>query len=138
MSSPRVLVPFAAQTYLDALVAAGLEPVLLADGDVAGASTALEGLAGLMFTGGEGGDPALFGEAPHPKATPPNSARDAVEVMLARAARAQRLPTLALCRGVHIMNVALGGSLIQDIPSQWPGGTSHPRSRHAAERVHRV
>jgi putative glutamine amidotransferase len=66
-----------------------------------------------------------------------HTARDAYEIALARVAHERRIPTLAICRGAHLMNVALGGSLLQDIPSQWLGG-EHPRSTHRAERVHGV
>lgn len=135
MPAPRVLVPAGTEAYVNALVAAGLDPVVA---PILDPGAALDAVEGLVFTGGEDIDPSLFGELPHPRATPPNRRRDALEVKLTHLAQRRRMPTLALCRGIHIMNVALGGTLIQDIPSQWKSDTAHPRSSQPAQRVHRV
>src|SRR2546421_299428 len=80
---------------------------------------ALEGVAGLVLTGGEAGDPARDGAKPHAELGDVHEGRDAFEIALVHAARARGLPTLAICRGVQILNVALGGSLVQDIPTEW-------------------
>jgi putative glutamine amidotransferase len=122
----RVCVPAA---YTDALVAVGLIPVVLPPVSPAVATAALDGVAGLVLTGGEDIDPRLYHEAAHPATGTPHAARDAYELALARAARARRVPTLAICRGAQIVNVALGGTLMQDISPRHPRGV---------ERVHAV
>jgi putative glutamine amidotransferase len=77
-------------------------------------------LQGVLLTGGGDVDPARFGEAPHPTTADVSAARDGLEIELTRWAIATRTPLLAICRGLQVLNVALGGSLHQDIPSE-PG-----------------
>ncbi len=113
-------------------------PVVLPPMDSALARDALAGAAALVLTGGEDVDPALFGEARHPATGEPHDLRDSYELALARAAFEQRIPTLAICRGLQVVNVALGGTLVQDIPSEKPGGVAHDPAGKRAERVHRV
>ena len=98
-------------TYVRALVGAGLTPLLVPPlidpgqvGDV------FDGAAGLMLTGGEDVHPATYGETPHARLEETDEARDAVELALYRAARERRLPVLAICRGIQLVNVAMGGS----------------------------
>jgi putative glutamine amidotransferase len=79
---------------------------------------ALRGVDGLLLTGGDDVDPALYGEAPHPTYDVSEPGRDAFEIDLVRRALAADLPVLAICRGLQVLNVALGGTLIQDIPSE--------------------
>jgi putative glutamine amidotransferase len=123
--------------YTNALITAGLIPMILPPADAEVAVASLRSVAGLVLTGGEDIDPRWFNESLHPAAGPTHSVRDAYEIALSRAARERRIPTLALCRGAQIMNVALGGTLIQDIASQRPA-IRHPTSTHPAERVHAV
>lgn len=80
---------------------------------------------GLMLTGGRDVDPALFGEAAHETTVRAEEGRDEYEVALVRAAVDARLPVLAICRGIQVMNVAFGGSLVQDIPTMLPGSVGH-------------
>jgi putative glutamine amidotransferase len=110
------------EAYTNALVASGLVPVILPPVSPAIAAAALAGMAGLVLTGGEDIDPRHFHEAPHPATGAPHAARDRYELALARAAAERRVPTLAICRGAQIVNVALGGTLVQDIPPQHPKG----------------
>ncbi len=86
---------------------------------------ALHGLDGLLLTGGEDIAPVLYGEAPHPRLGEVNPERDAFELAIIGEARARDLPILAICRGVQMLNVALGGSLVQDIPSEVSGALPH-------------
>jgi putative glutamine amidotransferase len=81
---------------------------------------ALDDVNGLLLTGGDDVDPALYGEAPHPTFDVAEPGRDAFEIDVVRRALAADLPVLAICRGLQVLNVALGGTLIQDIPSE-PG-----------------
>ncbi|HKT80216.1 MAG TPA: gamma-glutamyl-gamma-aminobutyrate hydrolase family protein [Vicinamibacterales bacterium] len=86
---------------------------------------ALRRIDGLLLTGGEDVAPALFGDPPHPKLGEVNARRDAFELALIAEARARQLPLFAICRGIQILNVAFGGSLVQDIPSETPGALEH-------------
>lgn len=92
----------------------------------------------LLLTGGEDVEPARYGEQPHPTVGEVNAARDATEVALVTAARERRLPTLAICRGIQLLNVAFGGSLVQDIPSQRPDSLPHDPDGPRDRRVHEV
>lgn len=92
----------------------------------------------LVLTGGEDVNPARYGEAPHPALGAVSDERDAAEIALVEAARALRLPTLAICRGVQILNVALGGTLIQDIPSEVGSDINHDPDAPRTTRSHPV
>jgi putative glutamine amidotransferase len=76
----------------------------------------LDGLDGLVITGGRDVDPAAYGQAPHPKTDEPARDRDAWEFALVRGALARGLPLLGVCRGAQVLNVALGGTLHQHLP----------------------
>ena len=76
----------------------------------------------MLLTGGGDIDPATYKEARHPKTNDPDQTRDTFELELARLAFEDGLPMLGVCRGLHVMNVAAGGTLIQDIPSE----VNHP------------
>jgi len=86
---------------------------------------ALEGLDGLILTGGDDVGPARYGEAAHPKTVEAEPARDEFEIALVNGARAQQLPLFAICRGIQVLNVACGGTLVQDIPTQINGALNH-------------
>ncbi|MCL6439298.1 MAG: gamma-glutamyl-gamma-aminobutyrate hydrolase family protein [Rubrobacteraceae bacterium] len=74
-------------------------------------------LDALVLTGGAGDiDPALYGQRPHPETGPIQPGRDAFEISLARAAVERDMPVLGICRGMHLLNVAFGGSLEQHLP----------------------
>lgn len=76
----------------------------------------LDGLDGLVLTGGRDVDPSTYGHAPHPKTDEPARDRDAFELALVRRALHRRLPVLGICRGAQVLNVALGGTLHQHLP----------------------
>jgi putative glutamine amidotransferase len=78
----------------------------------------LKGIDALVLTGGGDVNPALYGAAPHPTYHPAEAGRDEAELALARGAIESGLPLLAICRGVQVLNVAAGGTLVQDIPSE--------------------
>lgn len=88
----------------------------------------LSGIDGLLLTGGEDVTPARYGETPHPTVVDVHAARDEFEIDLVKAARGRSLPIFAICRGVQVLNVAAGGTLVQDIPSQVPGALAHALS----------
>jgi putative glutamine amidotransferase len=86
---------------------------------------ALAGIDGLMLTGGDDVAPARYGEPVHPTVVEAEAGRDEFEISLVAAARARQLPIFAICRGVQVLNVACGGTLVQDIPSQLAGALPH-------------
>ena len=109
--------------YIEAVAASGAEPVVL---DVEqGPQGLLKNLDALVLSGGGDVDPALFGEAPHPAYSPAEEGRDAAEIGLVRAALETKTPVLAICRGVQVLNVAAGGTLVQDIPTQVRHAIAH-------------
>ena len=82
-------------------------------------------LDGLLLAGGVDMDPTSFGEQPHPRLGRTDPARDVVELTLAKWAIAERKPVFGLCRGHQVLNVALGGTLWQDIDAQVPDALKH-------------
>ena len=101
--------------YLEAVRRAGAQPVLLDHGDLL-TDEALSRLDGLILTGGGDLEPALYGEAPHPTVYMIDAERDRNELDLARRLVDRSLPTLCICRGLQVLNVALGGTLHQHLP----------------------
>ena len=125
--------------YSQSVEAAGGLPVLLPVGT---SLEILEKLDGLVFTGGSDVGPHHYGEEPHPALGPVDSARDEWELALVRAVFAlprrteKTLPVLAICRGHQLVNVALGGTLWQDLPSQRPGGLGHSQAGLPMDELH--
>jgi putative glutamine amidotransferase len=100
--------------YIESVKRAGGEPVVLEPADDPRQS--LDRVDGVLLSGGPDVDPSLYGEAPHPS-TVVDRERDKFEVPLSREAVARNVPLFAICRGVQVLNVAAGGTLVQDIPS---------------------
>lgn len=86
---------------------------------------ALAGVDGLLLTGGDDVAPTRYGETAHPSVVEAEPGRDEFELALVAEARKRRLPILAICRGVQVLNVACGGTLVQDIPSEVKGALDH-------------
>jgi putative glutamine amidotransferase len=110
-------------TYVHAVVAAGGTPVLLPP--VGTDPTVIELLDGLIISGGSDVGPEQYGAEPHPT-TRAQPARDEHDIALTRAALNAGLPLFSICRGAQILNVALGGSLIQHIPDVNPQAQYQP------------
>jgi putative glutamine amidotransferase len=89
---------------------------------------ALKGMDGLLLTGGDDVAPTRYGEDKHPAVKEVAPERDDFEIGLVREARKRELPIFAICRGVQVLNVAGGGSLVQDIPSQVTGALEHKQT----------
>ncbi|HKH90928.1 MAG TPA: gamma-glutamyl-gamma-aminobutyrate hydrolase family protein [Gemmatimonadaceae bacterium] len=126
-------------SYVRALESAGLIPLVIPP--LASPNAAvhlLDVVAGLVLTGGEDVDPSHYGEAAHPELGPVNCARDVTELVLLDTARQRALPTLAICRGVQVVNVGLGGTLVQDLPSQQRDAGAHELDDERTARVHGV
>jgi putative glutamine amidotransferase len=110
----RVGLPFGSETpeskrrpYREALEAVNIQPME--------EIITVDGLDGLVLAGGTDIDPALYGAEPHPETGNPDRDRDRLEVALLHEALERDLPVLAICRGMQLLNVALGGSLAQHI-----------------------
>ena len=88
-------------------------------------TAALEGVDGVLLTGGDDVAPGRYGEERHAAVVEVPPERDEFEIALVQEARRRHLPILAICRGVQVLNVACGGSLVQDIPSQMAGALEH-------------
>lgn len=92
--------------YEEALRQAGIECIF---------GTSLDGASGLMLMGGTDVNPARYGEPRHPETEPPDDVRDQLETALLTEALARDLPILAICRGMQILNVQHGGTLVQHL-----------------------
>jgi putative glutamine amidotransferase len=125
------------EQYLLAVEGAGGIPFLIhLTHDAAVLQTHYQHCDGLLFAGGGDVDPAHFGQPPHPRLGTVESLRDEVELALARRAVADRKPVLGICRGVQLLNIALGGTLYQDIPSELPDALDHYASSKGTGRAH--
>lgn len=118
-------------TYLWALEAAGAIPLLIhLSSDEQVIRTLFDRCDGILLPGGDDIDPACYGETPHPALGEVDANRDSVELTLARWCRDERKPLLGICRGIQLINVAFGGTLWQDIPSQLPESLDHRHNTH--------
>ena len=132
------------RSYMTSILDAGAIPVLLSvDMDDAHIALCLNQLDGLMLSGGNDVDPLLFGESPASGLDQVNPIRDQLEMKLIDVAYRRSMPILAICRGLQTLNVALGGTLYQDLPSQYvaPDGgrailhTQTSPSRYASHMI---
>ncbi len=143
---PKILIPIPIQdderrrfqmgkNYVLSVIASGGVPILAPT--VLNSATMRDLYAaadGVLLTGGDDVDPALFGESVHPTTAGIDADRDRVELELTRWAVADNKPLLGICRGIQAMNVALGGTLVQDIPSQVETQLIHAGHWHNAAR----
>lgn len=115
--------------YLEALRSAGLVPLVVPPSSPDAITSIADVVDGLVLSGGEDVNPARYGESRGPHTEDPQDQRDETELALATLARDRALPTLAICRGLQVMNVALGGTLVQDIPSERGTTLAHRADR---------
>ncbi len=117
--------------YTEAVAKAGGIPVVLPIiDDPALAESLLAKVDGIVFSGGPDLDPAEYGEEVLNETVSIDAVRDRSDLLFARAALASGKPVLAICRGEQLMNVALGGSLYQDLPAQVEGVLPHRDTIH--------
>jgi putative glutamine amidotransferase len=126
------------EDYVRSVEQASAVPVVLPPVSPGAVAALLERLDGVLLTGGVDVDPAHYGQEPHPKLGRVNRRRDDFELALVREALRRDLPVLAICRGQQVLNVASGGTLIQDIPSLVEGGVDHDGRGPRHRRAHRV
>jgi putative glutamine amidotransferase len=114
------------QRYYHAVASAGGAPVLvpLLD-DLETLRAIYERTDGILIPGGVDVDPTTFGEQPHERLGRIDPARDRVEIQLVKWAVEDDKPLLGLCRGLQVINVALGGTLYQDLEAEYPNGIKH-------------
>lgn len=125
--------------YLHAVQQAGGVPVALPPQLSSASMRQLAGdLHGLLLTGGGDMDPALFGEAPHATLYDVAPSRDTLETSVLHVALDRGLPVLAVCRGLQVLNVALGGSLHQDVGTDPGTQTPHSQKEPRDQPTHKV
>jgi putative glutamine amidotransferase len=134
---PAIGVAWPKPDYLEALVRADADPVVIAP-DRDDASAVLDRCDGLLLTGGADVEPRRYGEPLRHDNLKVDPARDEYELALIQAALARDVPILAICRGIQSLNVAAGGTLVQDIPSEIATPLSHKGDRAAAALAHEV
>lgn len=123
--------------YIRAVEAPGASAVLLTPGHAReSVMRLLDHCQGLLLTGGEDVEPHHYGQDPHAGLGELNPVRDDMELLAAREAVERGMPVLAVCRGMQVLNVALGGTLWQDIPSQLGGDVLHEQPAGVNERWH--
>ncbi len=128
---------FVFTTYVESLKRAGAVPVLVPP-QPENAGDVIDGLDGILLAGGDDCDPAIYGEERHGTVEPMDPRRQSNDLTLARLARERGIPTLGICLGVQMMNVAAGGTLVQDINSEIQTEIDHasePSDRHRHEVI---
>jgi putative glutamine amidotransferase len=121
--------------YVESVKRAGGEPLVLSND--ADPSAVLDSVDGVLLTGGLDVDPALYNEPPHPT-TETAPERDKFEIPLSREAVKRDVPLFAICRGVQVLNVAEGGTLVQDIPSAVASTLQHSITQPKNQIAHDV
>lgn len=125
--------------YLRGVEEAGGVPVILPPrGEAETLRVLLDRLDGLLFTGGQDVDPALYGQKPEANCGQLCPERDRLEAALLPLALERDLPVLGICRGLQLFNAVLGGSLWQDLPTQYPTEVSHRVNGPGCDEAHRV
>jgi len=126
------------QDYVRSVEQSGAVPVVLPPVSPDDVPALLARLDGVLLSGGVDVDPALYGQEPHPRLGRVNRRRDDFELALVREALRRDLPILAICRGHQLLNVATGGTLVQDIASSVQGHADHDGKGPRWRRSHRV
>ncbi|HXW77265.1 MAG TPA: gamma-glutamyl-gamma-aminobutyrate hydrolase family protein [Candidatus Eremiobacteraceae bacterium] len=146
MQPPRIAIttapdqlenPEACRTYRTAVERAGGKPELIAGVERGKAGALLADFDGLLLPGGTDLDPETYGGRPHPAVDVANPRRDELELEAARFARRSGLPLLAICRGMQVANVALGGTLFEDIPDQYEAPNGLKLRHHQTRDLNR-
>ena len=126
----------ASRYYVESVERAGGVPVVLPVTDPDDVPALLSAVQGVVLTGGGDVQPSLYGEAPAPETHNVDPRRDAFDIALFHGALERDIPVLAICRGMQVVNVALGGTLVQHVPSIT--GQHHDQNKRGHEGVHKV
>lgn len=135
ISSGRVFLP---QAYIESVKEAGGIPLLLPPVFCADYAPILKRIEGLLLSGGVDVDPVYFNEEPLPALGEITPGRDQFEVSFVRQLLKRDLPILAICRGIQVLNIAAGGSVMQDIPSQIKDSIKHSQDAPRSYPTHKV
>ncbi|MDO7266647.1 gamma-glutamyl-gamma-aminobutyrate hydrolase family protein [Shouchella clausii] len=127
-----------AEKVVKAVMNAGGVPIVLPVGNVELASDWITACHGLILSSGEDVDPYLYKAEPSPKLQKTFKQRDEVEMELVKQALQQKKPIFAICRGIGVLNVALGGSLMQDIETGLPNACKHYQEAGRTDVTHRI
>ena len=126
-------------TYVNSILMNGGVPYLIpVTDDVEVLRQVVAQLDGIVFTGGEDFAPAYFGEEEHEHLGEVNVNRDTYDLTLFKLATDRNIPTLGICRGLQLINVGMGGSLYQDLPSQKPSDINHRQTEAGTVATHSV
>jgi putative glutamine amidotransferase len=137
--APLDLGIFVPDGYVNGIVRCGAIPVVIPlVEDDAIIKELIDRVDGVLFTGGEDIGPHLYSEIPHQKLGEVNSLRDRIEMEGIRYALSKNKPILGICRGVQLLNVAMGGTLYQDLPSQLKDSGQHFQKAPRSEGSHFV
>lgn len=126
------------QDYINAVGYTGGEAVILPNTDEQGIRELIGTLDGIVLSGGDDIDPACYDEEPHFALGRIEPCRDRFELELVKAAIRLRMPILGICRGMQVLYVAMGGQLIQDIPSQVKDAIKHKQEGPRSYPSHKV
>lgn len=124
------------RSYSNAIIASGGIPVFIPFMPETELKNLYERLDGIVFAGGNDINPELYHEEPHALTVDVSLERDRVETLLMSWALADNKPLFAICRGFQLLNIHLGGSLYQDIPTMLPEASNHELSTHKEDYTH--
>ena len=124
--------------YLRAVEAAGGLPLVIPPMPSSAIKPLIDRLHGICLSGGPDLDPGIYGAEPHAQLGPTEPELDRFELELAREAHERNLPILAICRGMQLLNVATGGTLIQHLPDVTDGSVDHRQTAAADRTTHPV
>jgi putative glutamine amidotransferase len=126
--------------YSEAVEAAGGAPVHISlIPKVEYVETIVDGLDGILLPGSDSDiDPLRYGQQPHQHLGAVHPIKDETDLLIIDAAERRRLPLFAICFGMQVLNVSRGGTLIQDISSQWPDAIKHEQGVPRDRASHRV
>lgn len=126
------------RAYVNSVLKAGGVPLILPIVPESLLQHLIDGLDALILTGGEDIAPLAYGKQPAPQLGEVSWERDEFELALAARFFETGKPLLGICRGLQVINVAAGGTLVQDLPTQWPGAMKHSNRGERSNPVHSI
>ena len=135
---PPFEINYSPTAYGDAVVRAGGLPMVIPISDPEDAVSYISSVDGIILTGGQDVSPALYHQEPHLKLEATSWQRDQSEVALIKEAIRQQKPILAICRGLQLVNVVFGGTLYQDLPSQYNVTVQHSQKSQPENKTHSI